>query len=232
MEIQMTPEDFKNAVETIKSASELSIEVVKFLRVLTEEPLKELSGILTDKLKFYRWTNQQKMLTKAAIILHSKNLNRPTRIIPIKELIPLLEYASLENDEDLQTLWAALLANSADAASSSNNNLIFIETLKNLSKLEAQILQVICSIPNCVNQNGMILTLDLPNSAQMMAPPPSGARFALSPSDDVRLALSNLDRLGCISIVKSIGGDQMFEFIKCNELGLRLFKICSVEKTV
>ncbi|MBS1972663.1 MAG: DUF4393 domain-containing protein [Bdellovibrionales bacterium] len=226
----MNPEDIKNASEAIKNASAFGIEAIKFIRVLTDEPMKELSGILSDKLKFYRWRNQQQILLKAAEYLRSNNIL--TRKIPLRELIPLLEYSSMEDEELLQDLWAGILANSANSNSSNRSNLVFIEILKSLSKMEAEILQVISSIPNCMNPNGVILTTYLPATAQMMTPPPSGARSSLLPNDDVTLALANLDRLGCISIVKSIGGDQMFEFIKCTELGIRLVQICTVAKTV
>ncbi|MBS1972628.1 MAG: DUF4393 domain-containing protein [Bdellovibrionales bacterium] len=223
----MEIESISKTAEAVKSASEFGTEAIKFVRVLTDEPTKELAGILTDKLKFYRWKNQQKMLLKAAAFMEEKGLDVPSRYLPIKELVPLLEYSSLEDDEYLQTLWAALLANSADTETTNSNNLMFIEILKNLSKLEAQILMTVFSIPNCVNENGMIITSDLPNSATMMSPLPN-ARLEPGPSEEVKMALANLDRLGCIYIVETIGGDQRFETIKARELGRQLVKACTI----
>lgn len=223
----MEIETITKTAEAVKSASEFGIEAIKFIRTFTDEVATELSGIFTDRLKFYRWKNQQKILLKAAEFMTSKGLDQPSRHLPIKELIPLLEYSSLEEDEYLQTLWAALLANSADATTTNYNNLMFVEILKSLSKLEAQILMTVFSIPNCVNENGMIITSDLPNSATMMSPLPN-ARLELGPSEDVKMALANLDRLGCIYIVETIGGDQRFETIKARELGRQLVKACTI----
>lgn len=159
--------------------------------------------------------------------MKAKGLDAPSRPLPIKELIYLLEYSSLEEDEYLQNLWAALLANSADKETTKSNNLMFVEILKSLSKLEAQILMTVYSIPNCVNENGMIITSDLPNSATMMSPLPN-ARIEPGPSEEVKMALANLDRLGCVYIVETIGGDQQFGTIKARELGSQLVKACTI----
>lgn len=225
----MEIETITKTAEAVKSASEFGVEAIKFIRTFTDEAATEISGIFTDKLKFYRWKNQQKFLLKAAEFMTSKGLDQPSRHLPIKELIPLLEYSSLEEDEYLQALWAALLANSADAMTTNSNNLMFVEILKSLSKLEAQILMTIFSIPNCVNENGMIVTSDLPNSATMMSPLPN-ARLEPGPIEDVKMALANLDRLGCIYIVETIGGDQRFETIKARELGRQLVKACTISE--
>jgi hypothetical protein len=59
--------------------------------------------------------------------------------VPLKTLLPLLEYASLEQEDDLQEKWAALLAN----ASASGPILVlpgFSDILKQLSPQEARLL--------------------------------------------------------------------------------------------
>jgi len=59
--------------------------------------------------------------------------------IPLKILLPAVEYASVEDDDDLHTMWAALLTSAADPA---KDEVLpsFLDVLRQLSKQEAQFL--------------------------------------------------------------------------------------------
>jgi hypothetical protein len=61
--------------------------------------------------------------------------------VRIKILFPLLEGASLEEDEGLHTMWAALLANAASPASADKVRPGYIALLKQMSPDEAAILR-------------------------------------------------------------------------------------------
>lgn len=76
-------------------------------------PAVEAIAILTDEVRMLRWKRQAKMLARANAHLDALGL-RPTAI-SLKLLVPLLEYASLEDesDEAMVDRWAALLANAA-----------------------------------------------------------------------------------------------------------------------
>ena len=63
--------------------------------------------------------------------------------MPIKLLFPLLEGASLEENEDLHTMWAALLANAAATDDTNRVRPGFIASLRQLSPDEALILTYI-----------------------------------------------------------------------------------------
>lgn len=58
---------------------------------------------------------------------------------PLKTLVPLLQYASLEEDRGIQERWAALLANTATTGATTVS-LAFIEILRQLSPEEARLL--------------------------------------------------------------------------------------------
>ncbi|MDF0591238.1 Abi-alpha family protein [Candidatus Methanocrinis natronophilus] len=85
--------------------------VIRFLEKIAGPAAEESGLLLQDKVKFYRFKNQVKMLAKAQIMLDEAGVT--PRAVPPKTLLPLLDGAALEEDEDLSTKWAALLANAA-----------------------------------------------------------------------------------------------------------------------
>jgi hypothetical protein len=91
-----------------------------------------------DKIKAYRTQNATKVLEEAGRMLHEAQIEPEP--VPPKILLPLLDGASLEDSEDMQKMWAALLAN---AASPENERVRpgFISTLRQLSTDEAETLQ-------------------------------------------------------------------------------------------
>lgn len=97
-----------------------------------------LDGCLGIKVKEWRYKRIVDTILKARQYLHDKGVD--PRIVPLKVLHPLLESASLEDDENMQEKWAALLANAADPKKSNDIHLSYIEILKQLSPIQAKIL--------------------------------------------------------------------------------------------
>ncbi len=63
----------------------------------------------------YDWAKLRELLHKTEQMLGEKGVT-DFRVPPPKVMLPLLENATLEGDEGLQTMWARLLATSLDAA--------------------------------------------------------------------------------------------------------------------
>ena len=110
------------------------------------EPIKQLTGEFCAevgtaggyigkliRLKTWLWTMQRakQMLADTGI---------EPRSIPPKLFLPIMENASLEDDETLQEKWAALLANSANPNSKPGVHVAFAGILKELSPEEAGLL--------------------------------------------------------------------------------------------
>lgn len=62
------------------------------------------------------------------------------QMVPDKLLLPIFEGMSLEDDEDLYTMWAALLANAANPANNEKVRPGFVAMLKQMSAEEAKLL--------------------------------------------------------------------------------------------
>lgn len=92
-----------------------------------------------DDAKFKRWKNAQNLLVKARRI--TEGMDEQLQEPPLKLSMPLLENASLEDDDELQEKWANLLANTL--TQKKDIRPAYIEILKELSSIEVKILDKI-----------------------------------------------------------------------------------------
>lgn len=126
------------AQEGIKQLAERATE---FLGQIVNPPLKELGSLLAEKVKFWRFKNQVNTIIKDQDFLKQKGI-QPGKV-PLKTLVPLLEHSSWEEDPSMQMKWASLLANSANPDYSQDINSTYVEILKQLSPLEAKLLDLL-----------------------------------------------------------------------------------------
>ncbi|WP_332023022.1 Abi-alpha family protein [Kaistella sp.] len=124
----------------IKSTTiEKDIELIKdFAEKLIGPTIEEVGLLMSDNIKYYRFKNQLNILTKAKKYVKDKNID--IKHIPIKILVPLLESASLEEDNELQDKWAFMVGNLADSNQNLQNQ-VFPYLLTQISLNEFQQLQ-------------------------------------------------------------------------------------------
>lgn len=104
-----------------------------------KEPINEISGIITDKLRFIRWRRTVQMADEVNKILDEKKV-KDTRAVPPKIALPILEESSLEDDPNLQYLWNHLLANAMNPHFNNEIRYGFTEMIKNITGIEVLIL--------------------------------------------------------------------------------------------
>ena len=101
---------------------EKGLDIAKdFLGKLILPPVEETGLLIKDQVSSYRFSNQIKILIKARKKCQDNGINPNS--IPFKLLCPLLENASLEDDDKLQDTWATLISNLADPAQSVANHI-------------------------------------------------------------------------------------------------------------
>ena len=91
--------------------------------------------MIGNQARVYRVKNAIKTAEKTKRILKDAGLNPGP--VPTRLLLPILDACSVEDNNDLQERWAALLASASQEADLSPS---FIETLKQLTPEEANIL--------------------------------------------------------------------------------------------
>jgi len=99
---------------------------------------EEVGLMIQDHVKVYRFKRQVRLLQRTKEFLNDAGLG--IHSVPPKILLPIMDYASVEGDDELQDLWAALLANAASEASAITVLPAFLEVLKQLSACEVQFL--------------------------------------------------------------------------------------------
>ena len=102
----------------------------------------ELGGLMADPIRVWRFQRSLKLFEKVARLSAARGIE--LKAVPLKTILPILENASVEEDEDLHNRWANLLANSAI---DSNRVLSFFpDALKRLGPIEARLLDYIHAV--------------------------------------------------------------------------------------
>lgn len=102
--------------------------------------IAKVGDIILDKLNYYRWDNAIKFLDKYESLKKSRNLLGKETPIPPKFLFDILDNAFLEDNHEIQELWANLLVNWQDAERRADIRMVYIEILKNFSANEIKML--------------------------------------------------------------------------------------------
>jgi len=113
----------------------------------------ELAELWKDRVRTYRLERQTMCVKKAGQMLTEVGITPSA--VPPKLLFPLLEGASFEDNEDLHTMWAALLANAAIPDNAGKVRPAFIATLRQMAPDEAALLN---AIEHITLQNEVILS--------------------------------------------------------------------------
>lgn len=146
----MNPDDKKveEVAKAVAAASKFGTQTVKttekilaFAAKVFKEPAEQTAGIIGDRLRLFRWERQLAYSDKVNAILTDRGVSE-TRAVPPKFALPILENASLEEDDNLQKIWARLLANAMDPKFSPALRMSYIEIIKSLAPLDVKMLKV------------------------------------------------------------------------------------------
>lgn len=218
-------EEESKAIQEVAKATGKGIDAVReaggFIARYIAGPLEEGVGIFSDRLKYVR---QVRLMQRADQFLREAGLEAPSRAVPLKIAIPLLQAATIEDDDSLQDLFAALLVNAANAASGVEVHRSFIEILGQITPLEARILNVIYALPFDEARHAGVTTNALPDNAHILAEKEIATE---QPPDEIALALGNLVRVGCVKLPGTWGGGETFSSVNPTLLGREFVRACT-----
>lgn len=136
-------EEIARAIQESAKLGQRGLEIAdkagSFFAKVFKEPVDEISGMITDKLRFVRWKRLVQMADEVNRILEEKQV-QDTRAVPPKIALPILEESSLEDNPDLQYLWNHLLANAMNPDFNDEIRYGFTEMIKNITGIEALII--------------------------------------------------------------------------------------------
>jgi hypothetical protein len=143
MDIKTMSEEAKAIQEVAKTTGKLAEMIEKigvFISKVVGGASNQVGGILEDWAKYYRYKNLLIISDKVEALHKKRRLAGKTVTIPARIAIPMLESASLEDNETLQNIWARLIANSMDPNFTQPLHPGYIEIIKQMSPDEAVIL--------------------------------------------------------------------------------------------
>lgn len=223
-------ESGKAVQETAKAAGkaiDLATDFGSFIARHINGPLEQGMGIFEDKLRYLRWERLVRLMERADHLMEKQGASAPTKSIPLKLAIPLFQSASLEDNDDLQDLWARLLVNASMSDSGVDLRRAHIDILERISPIEAQILDKIYALPIGTLHSKPVATSDLPNAASILD---EDCRDQLAPpSNEVILCLANLSRLGCVGLPTAWDGGEIFTEVYPAALGKSLVEACRLK---
>jgi hypothetical protein len=211
------------ATEATAHASKEAIEAGRDLGRFISGPAGEVVGMLWDHLRVIRLERRVRLVERVHHFLSERGMDGPTRTIALKIGLPLLDHATLEEDDELQDLWARLLVNGGDATSGVEIRRAFVSVLAEMTALDVRNLALIeaASKLNAETASNGVWSYQLPEAAIPFAQGGDRRHEGLPPLE-VRVSLSNLERLGCIS---SLTGEQ--QLVNVTPFGRAFVEACT-----
>jgi len=140
-------EEIAKATQEVAKTSRIALEVVQKLGSFTArvigEPVEITVGILSDRLRFLRWERQLRLYDRWHQIITDRKIDLTKARIAPKLALPIIENASLEEDDFLQDIWARLLATGMEGKDGVTIRAAFIEIVKQLESRDARVLSEI-----------------------------------------------------------------------------------------
>jgi hypothetical protein len=99
--------------------------------------------MVSDKLKFMRVERAMRLAIRYDEIMAQRGLNSSEQPVPPKIALPAIEQASLEENDDLQDLWANLLTSAHDPSLNDVVRSAFVDILKQMEVVDVHILNFV-----------------------------------------------------------------------------------------
>ncbi|TKC64051.1 DUF4393 domain-containing protein [Pedobacter hiemivivus] len=129
--------------KSIDGVTELGLKSIeKFLSITCKPLFEELGLAFRDKISTYRLTNTIKTLEKAEGKL-VYDIEKNKLAIHPRIAHQIVEHASMADDDNLQEMWAGLFASSCNK-NTDDENIIFVDILKQLTASQVKLLNFVC----------------------------------------------------------------------------------------
>jgi hypothetical protein len=134
----------KPIADTIRTVTDAMVEGASaFLSRICLPAAEEFGLLLRDRVHYWREKNKVNMLQKAEEILNKFSSGKDKHAHP-RLVAEILNKGSWEANEEVQDMWAGLLASACTTDGSDESNLVFINILAQLTSLQAKILNYGC----------------------------------------------------------------------------------------
>lgn len=218
------------SAEAAKSLADLAREFGAYWGRFLSGPLRQLSGIAEDWLGVLRMERAVKLKGRVEKCMAELGVSAPDNPLPPGILLPLVGHATLEDDDTLQDMWARLIANGSVHASGVTLRPTYVDIMRGLTPLDAQVLKAIYAVQFDDSQPRAVVTENLPESASQENRIEKSHRDLKSPPENVIDSLSTLAGLNCISFPTTWDGGQFYSLIYQTVTGRNFVSACTARK--
>lgn len=152
----------KPIAEAGKHVVDKSIDGISaFLSLVCEPALQEFGLMLSDKMRVWRLNNIINILEKAKGKLCFEGDKIHIKANP-KVVLSIIEEGSVIDDDHLQEWWAGLFVSSCSEDGKDDQNIVFVNLLKQLTSFEVKLLEYVCrTCKKYIYPNGLIVSDDV-----------------------------------------------------------------------
>lgn len=133
----------QEVAKTTRTGIEAAHAAGSFLARVLGEPLETAVGIVTDRLKLARAERLIRLRERYEKALKARSLAPEAQPVPPRIALPAMESASLEENNELQDLWANLLASGHDPNLNGVMRAAFVDILKQLEVVDVHLLDFV-----------------------------------------------------------------------------------------
>ena len=139
-----------NAVsKVVEKAADKTVDGLgAFFGAICMPAAEEFGLLLKDKVAAYRQENLKKISEKARKKIEHQNIKLSGQSNPVL-VREVLEEASWSEDDEIQSMWAGLLAVAAGNTAVSDDSLVYTDILKRLTPFQARLINEIYFDPRC-----------------------------------------------------------------------------------
>jgi hypothetical protein len=187
----------KEKWKAIQKAIPLTNRIGNFISTIIGPAAVGLGGLLGDEMKAWRAANLERIAYKWSRKLKHRGIHPEViKQLPFREAVAVIDAASKEDDDDVQELWARLIANATNIDAKTEIKKMHIELIKSLNGLEACVLRAIFAWQDAIfawQDDGDV-------SGEGLRKQWKGAmrRWPNLSSDQLRVSMQNLQRLGLV----------------------------------
>jgi hypothetical protein len=141
--------EIAKATQEVAKTARTGIEAAQgfgsFVARVLGEPIETAVGLVSDRLKFVRFERQVRLANRYAEVMAFRGLSSEEQAVPPKIALPAIENASLEEGDELQDLWANLLASCHDKNLNGVVRSGFVDIIRQLEIVDVHILNHVYS---------------------------------------------------------------------------------------
>ena len=145
----------KPIADAVNKTVEKSFQGIEgFLKSVCVPALDEIGYLLRDNVRHWRLNNILRIIEKSQGKFHFENEELKIQAHP-RVALAIIENGSLNDNDEIQEMWAGLFASSCTKDGQEDENLIFVNLLKQLTIAEARILKYACENSRKIFQESM-----------------------------------------------------------------------------